>query len=174
LGQAEFLESEWDIDTPFDLHELLVRMKDGKQNQNGKKSKFYNLTEHFRHRVESVFTLTFKEIENILDQPLCGSALKSKQYWHRRGDTNISFCWLSNGYAIKNINLEKSRIVFERMEDVGGVVKVPSIILSGRVPHDAKIEIENMFDYIQINYGNSDNRARDKKRADGAVLYSVL
>jgi hypothetical protein len=128
-------------------------MKNEAPKQIGKKNKFYALTEHFRQRMDSVFTLTFKEIENILDQPLCGSALKSTQYWYRRGDTNISFCWLSNGYAIRNINLEKARVVFERVEDMGSVVKIPAVFLSGRVPHDAKVEFENMCEYIQKKYG---------------------
>jgi len=153
LGHAEFYESDEEIDTPFDLHELLMRMRENNPSQTGKKSKFFALAEHFRHRAESVFTLTFKEIESILEQPLCDSALKSKRYWHRRGDTNISFCWLSNGYAIRNINLAKACVVFERIEDVGGVVNIPPIILSGRVPHDAKMEIENMLEGVPRNIG---------------------
>jgi hypothetical protein len=153
MGQAEFYESDWDIDTPFDLYELLTQMSGEKPNHDKKKGKFYSLTEHFRRRSEAVFTLTFKEIGKILGQPLCGSALKTKQYWHRRGDKNISFCWLSNGYAIRNLNLDKAHVVFERNEDKGGVVNIPAVFLTERIPHDAKVEVENMLKYIKEKYG---------------------
>jgi len=152
-GQAEFYESDWDIDSPFDLHELLLRMENKNPDQTGRKSKFWGLAAHFRQRDEAIFTLTFKEIEKIIGQPLCDSALKTKQYWHRRGDKNISFCWLSNGYAIKNLYLEKARIVFERTTNLGGTVKIPPAFLSGRIPHDAKVEFENMLEYIRKKYG---------------------
>jgi hypothetical protein len=128
-------------------------MKESSTSQDNKKGKFYPLAEHFRQKSEAVFTLTFTDIERIIGQPLCGSALKTKQYWQRRGDKNISFCWLSNGYAIRSLRLDKSRIVFERNEDLGGVVNIPPVFLSERIPHDAKVEAETMLKYIKNKYG---------------------
>jgi hypothetical protein len=75
LGQAEFYESEGEVNTPFDLSELLTRINATPSNI-AKKGKFTLLTEYFRQRSEVVFTLTFGDIEKILGQPLCDSAHK--------------------------------------------------------------------------------------------------
>jgi group II intron reverse transcriptase/maturase len=151
VGQAEFYNCDVEIESRFDLHELLTRMTNGVTAN--KKTKFYPLTEYFRLRDDAVFTLTFKEIEKILEKPLCTSAFNYMDYWHRRGENRISFAWLSNGYKIRNINLKDTRIVFERTEDIGEAVEIPQIFLSGRVPPAARAEMEILFDYIRNKYG---------------------
>jgi hypothetical protein len=150
--QAEFIESEWDIDTPFDLYELLVELFERRRNPKIARHKFTRLTEHFNHRRESVFTLTFDEIETILDKPLCKTALKANHYWQKLGYYCISNCWLSNGYGMRSLDIKKRKIVFERTENLGGVITIPEVFLNKRIPHDAKVEVENMFDYIRKKY----------------------
>jgi RNA-directed DNA polymerase len=113
-GQAEFYESELEVDSPFDLFALLKRLNEGKLPPPDRKYKFQPLTEYFRSRNEAVFTLSIEDIEKILVVKLGISAHKYIDWWYRRGDRKISFCWLSNGYKIRTINLENSRIVFER------------------------------------------------------------
>jgi len=141
-GQAEFYESEFEINTEFDLHKLLLRMSEKITGQRSStKSKFIALSEFFRQRKEPVFTLTFKEIEKIIEQPLCGSPLKYKRYWYRHGEFYIDFCWQSNVYTIRSINLEKSHVVFERAEEMGSVVIIPPVILSGRILYNASLKV---------------------------------
>ncbi len=152
LGQAEFYDSDFDIDNRFDLYELLIRMNEGKQ-QPVKKRKFDSLTEHFRKYNEAVFTLSFKDIENIIGEPLCESARKRREYWYRRGEKNISFCWQSNGYKIRNLNLTDARIVFERESDKGDAVNIPTVFLSGRIPSAARAELEILFEFVKNKYG---------------------
>jgi hypothetical protein len=128
-------------------------MNDGKSANSRKKSKFYPLTEHFRGRNDSIFTLTFAEIEKILREPLCASAHKYKDYWSRRSDKCISYAWISNGYKIKTLNFEKKKVVFERTEDMGEAVEIPEVFRTKRIPSGAKAEMEVMFEYIKNKYG---------------------
>ena len=151
-AQVEYYESDKDMSTPFDLYELLVQLHNQKQSARIRKNKFTNLTEHFLHRRETVFTLTFDEIEVILNQELCGAARANSGYWKKKGYYCISSCWLSNGYDIRSIDMEKQKVVFERTVNLGGVVTIPEVFLSKRIPHDAKVEVENMFDYIRKKY----------------------
>jgi hypothetical protein len=90
-GQAEFYESELEVDSPFDLFALLKRLNEGKLPPPDRKYKFQPLTEYFR-------------------------------------------------------------IVFERKEEKGEVVNLPAF-LSGRVPPNAKAELENFFEFIRNKYG---------------------
>jgi len=150
LGQAEFYESDFDVESRFDFHELLRRMNEGKQAQ--KKCKYRSLTDYFRERTESVFTLTFEKIEEIIGCQLCNCAKKNRHYWYVRGETRISFSWLSNGYEIRNINFEAKRVVFERNELKGEAVNIPPIFFK-RIPPDAKAEVEIMLDYVKKKFG---------------------
>ena len=155
LGQAEFYDSDTDISTGFDLYELLEELLSGEivSRPDEKKYKFSPLTEYFRLKNEPVFTLTFEEIEKIMGTPLCASAKKFIDYWYRKGELKISYSWLSNGYKIRKLDTKNSCAVYERSTDFGKAVKIPDIFLNGRVPVDAKQEVENFFDYIKKKYG---------------------
>jgi hypothetical protein len=153
MGQAEFYDSDWDIDSRFDLYELLTQMKGGQVKSSDRKYKFDPLTAYFRQQKDAVFTLTFSDIEKILDCPLSNSAYTYKDYWYRRGDRNISLCWLSSGYRIRSISLDKSRLVFERQTDMGDAVDIPDVFLKGRIPPGARAEMEILFEYIRNKYG---------------------
>jgi RNA-directed DNA polymerase len=153
LGEAEFYNSDMDIDSDFDLYDFLEKLSGPTSRQGGKKYKFSQLTEYFRLKDDSVFTLTFIEIEKIMGTLLCESAKKYLDYWYRKGDLKISHAWLSNGYKIRKLDFEKKRVIYERSEDFGKAIKIPDIILNGRVPVNVKQEVENFFDYIKKKYG---------------------
>jgi len=73
--------------------------------------------------------------------------------WHMSGECRPSHSWLSNGYKIRSLSLEKGVIVFQRVEKMGVAVEIPSIFLSGRVPERAASELKVLIRYIMEKYG---------------------
>lgn len=135
-----------------DVMELLEQL-DEKRKPVGQK--YLALSEFFRTCDKNSVTLTFKQIEEIMGDNLGATALR-KEYWYRTGFMCISQCWLDNGYEIKTLHLEgKRRVVFNlsaRSKNTASVV-IPEILKYGRVPNDAKYELENYFQYIIKKYG---------------------
>jgi len=115
------------------------------------KLKFSPLASHFRELTASRLTLTFDEIGKIIGEPLCASAQKYKDYWYRRGYDRISECWLANGYKISNLDLDKRRVSFGRVNDNVSIT-LPSY-LQGRIPPNCKAELDNFFAYMKSKYG---------------------
>lgn len=117
--------------------------------------KYFALSEYFRTCQKTTLTLTFREIEDILGDELGASALR-REFWYRTGFTCISQCWLDNGFEIKNLHIEGlKRVVFVLTENSRNTasVLIPEVIRYGRVPDDAKYELENYFRYIVKKYG---------------------
>lgn len=146
------------IDTDFlpssitDVMELLKSL-DGSRKPVGQK--YLALSEFFRTCDKNSVTLTFKEIEDFLGEPL-GATAQRKEFWYRTGLTCISQCWLDNGYEIKRLHLEsRQRVVFHLTEHSKNTasVDIPEVIKFGRVPKEAKYELENYFQYIIKKFG---------------------
>jgi RNA-directed DNA polymerase len=152
-GEAEFLESGYDIYSQFDLFELLTEMKDYDKKNSNKSSRFNMLMEHIRKQNKSIITLKFKDIENINGLPLCKTAYKEKSFWYQKGVGKISYCWLHNGYKIKSLNMEKNAVILERFGKKKQSVKIPEVFLSGKVPPNAKAEFEIMCGVVMRKYG---------------------
>ena len=151
-GQAEFYDTEEPVDTPFDLHRLLLEVFGNQEPPRDKPRVFAPLTEYFRRKTESAFTLSFREIEAITGHELCQSAKTRTNYWYTPGETRISFSWLSNGYRIRKVNLSKGTVGFYREERIGVAVEIPPVFLSGRIPPRAKAELEILFAYVKRKY----------------------
>ena len=116
--------------------------------------KFFALSQFFRNCDKNSVTLTFKQIEEIMGIPLGGSALR-KEFWYRTGFGCISQCWLDNGYQIKTLHLEdRKRVVFQLSAESKNTssVTLPEVLRYGRIPLDAKYELENYFQYIIKKY----------------------
>lgn len=65
-------------------------------------------------------------------------------------------CWLDNGYEIKRLHLEgRQRVVFNMTANSKNTasVEIPEVIKYGRIPNEAKYELENYFKYILKKYG---------------------
>lgn len=118
-----------------------------------KRLKFEQLDNYFQRCTKSSLSLTFKEIENIIGEPLCKSAYTKKQYWHSTRENSISSAWLMNGYSLRRIYMDKKRVVFQRTDHKNAPVTIPEIFLTGRIPNDAKCELENYFNFIIKKYG---------------------
>ena len=80
------------------------------------KLKFDPLQEYFRNNTDDSITLSFDNVGEILGEPLCASAYKFREYWWRNGRSRISDAWNSNGYKIKQLDLENQRVSFYRLK----------------------------------------------------------
>lgn len=129
----------------------LIQSLDNKKSKKG--LKFSQLDSFFQRCILPSVTLTFKEIEEIIGEPLCKSAYTIRQYWYSTAENSISKSWLMNGYTLKRLHLEKKKIVFHKTERNGVPVDIPEVFLNGKVPKDAKCELENYFSYIKKKYG---------------------
>ena len=117
--------------------------------------KHFALSMFFHNCDKSSVTLSFKQIEEIMGVPLGAAALR-KEFWYRTGFGCISQCWLDNGYQIKTLHLEeRRRVVFRLSADSKNTssLSVPEVLRYGRIPLDAKYELENYFQYIIRKYG---------------------
>ena len=129
----------------------LIESLDKKKRKKG--LKFEQLDNYFQRCTKNSLSLTFKEIENIIGEPLCKSAYKKTQYWHSTRENSISSAWLMNGYSLRRIYLDKKRVVFQRTDHKNAPVTIPDVFLTGRIPNDAKCELENYFGFIIKKYG---------------------
>lgn len=148
----DYIDTELPLSSMTDVMELLEQLSD-KRKPIGQK--YLALSEFFRTCDKNSVTLTFKQIEDIMGDALGATALR-KEFWYRTGFTNISQCWLDNGYEIKTLHLEgRKRVVFNlltKSKNTASVV-IPEVLRYGRVPNDAKYELENYFQYIIKKYG---------------------
>jgi RNA-directed DNA polymerase len=131
----------------------LLKSLDGKKKSVGQR--YLPLSEFFRTCDKNSVTMTFKQIETLLGEAL-GATAQRKEFWYRTGFTCISQCWLDNGYEIKRLHLEgRQRVVFHLTATSKNTasVKIPEVIKYGRIPIEAKYELENYFKYIVKKYG---------------------
>ncbi len=136
-----------------DVMKLLEKLDEGRRKPIGQR--LMPLSEFFRTCDKNSVTLTFKQIEEIMGDSLGATAMR-KEFWYRTGFGNISQCWLDNGYEIKTLHLEgRLRVVFNltsRSKKTASI-EIPEVLRYGRVPNDAKYELENYFQYIIKKYG---------------------
>ena len=152
------LESSFDyIDVesiPASLDEVMALLEQLDARHKPIEMKHFALGMFFHNCDKNSVTLTFKQIEEIMGVSLGASALR-KEFWYRTGFGCISQCWLDNGYQIKALHLEdRKRVVFQlsaESKNTSSLV-LPEVLRYGRIPLDAKYEIENYFQYIIKKY----------------------
>ncbi len=135
-----------------DVMSLLYKLQSNKTGEREQKH-FEKLYEYFLNLELSPHTMTFEDIERIIESPLCASAYKYSGYWHNKNSGNISDCWLHNGYVIQNLHLNKKYIVFRKENTSISKLTIPSVFLTKKIPINAKYEIENYLEYIRKKYG---------------------
>lgn len=148
----DYIDTELLPSSLTDVMDLLERLDDDRKPVG---QKYLPLSEFFRTCDRNSVTLTFRQIEEIIGGCLGATALR-KEFWYRTGFTNISQCWLDNGYEIKTLHLdEKRRVVFNLSSQSKNTasVRIPEVLRYGRIPNDAKYELENYFHYIIEKYG---------------------
>ena len=139
-----------DVDVYQIIHDI---QNADKIKQRKRKSIYENLFEYFANCTKVTFSLTFKEIENILNFKLCSSAYNHTCYWYRKGTGLFSNNWLDNGYVIQKLYLDKQKVVFKRVKKKSSKLIIPPALLSSKIPDSAKYELEHFFEYILKKYG---------------------
>ncbi len=143
--EAELLQSD-------DIMSLLYRLKNDKIQEYEYKP-FERLQQYFLELDASPYSLSFDEIERIMEAPLCPSAYKYSGYWHNKNSGSIAGCWLDNGYVIQRLHLDKKYIVFRKENTNISKLIIPSVFLTKKIPIDAKYEVENYLAFIKKKYG---------------------
>lgn len=139
------------------------------------KSPYLELTEFFRVTNKTPFSLTFKEIEKILADPLPWESKLFKSFWYddtpgysspmweeekfpfnsvepTKRDYCICDSWTSQGYAIKALHMDQQRVVFRRIVNYKSGLTVPKELLSRKLPDAAIYELRQFFKYIIKKY----------------------
>ncbi len=115
--------------------------------------KFFKLKEFFSAQTAASITLSFKEIEQICGLELPPSAKKRASYWYPRLHCNaIAEAWITEGYILYKLNLEKMKITIHREKEGVSHIKIPAW-LNGKIPENARFELEKYFEYIKKKYG---------------------
>lgn len=144
--ECEFIHTS-DIEYNHESIENLLNNFRGNQ----RRQKFSKLHEYFLTETRYTFTLHFKEISKIAEINLCKSAYTSNGYWLQNSYGTIGYSWSSNGYKIKKLDIKKEKISFVRDKKYMPI-SIPEIFMNGRIPENAKTELENFFDYIIKKY----------------------
>jgi len=150
LGEAEFFSNEYDFFNRFNLCELLERMATGRTAPPTHKDKYYALMTFFQKQDKEQITLQFNEIEEILGQKLCNSALTDRRYWSQ---PQIRSCWQLNGYRVRSLEIEAACIIFERFEKAKDtMIDLPDWLYED-LPEKVRIEMTDIFTHIEKKYG---------------------
>ncbi|MBR1936320.1 MAG: reverse transcriptase N-terminal domain-containing protein [Bacilli bacterium] len=152
--EIKFVNSDYSNLNKIDVETIIKEIKDpeiAKVYYN--RSKYSNLYEYFATCTKYTFILTFKEIENIIDEKLCNSLYKYESYWYQNKKGLISKCWLENGYVIKRLYLKEKKVTFIRKKKQSSRIDIPKQLLSSKIPQSAKYELEQFFNYIIDKYG---------------------
>lgn len=171
VNEFEIVKTMEDVSIlrPYDVCKILGDIVEEKPQGRTKKAitpdwKHYPLKQYFASRRAASITLTFKKIEQIDGRPLPMSARKNRDWWYPRENCNmIAEAWITEGYTLHNLDLEKEKITLHRVEDGVGRLEIPSVLLEGKLPDDAIYELEHHMKYIIDKYGLEKKRKRRKR-----------
>lgn len=104
-----------------DLEERVSALEKGNMSlqvaEASKGSKKYRyLSEYLSNSNQKSVTLSFSEIENILQFELPDSARNHRPFWANTTTHSIALSWLSVGYETVSVNMDKQIVVFEKTE----------------------------------------------------------
>ncbi len=135
-----------------DVLSLLYRLKDDDVKEREHRP-FEKLSEYFLNLELSPHSMTFEEIERIMEAPLCASAYKYSGYWHNKNSGSIGDSWRRHGYVIQRLHIDKKYVVFRKENVSISKLSIPSVFLTQKIPINAKFEIENYLEFIRKKYG---------------------
>lgn len=137
--------------TAINLKELLSDIE-GKNNNKIKESKFKNLTAYFHNLRKNSVILSFKEIEKIVNFKLCNSAYKYKTYFLNNKEGMISESWISQGFKINKIDLEKNKIEFKKFDFSRKKIIIPKFMYRTNLQQEMLEETRKFFLHLQEKY----------------------
>lgn len=161
-NEFEILRTMEDVGamTPYDVLRVLEGLADEppkgtrRKRTIGPKWKHYRLKQYFASCTAATVTLTFLQIEEIDGRPLPSSAWKSKNWWYPRNNCNtIAEAWQTEGYSLHSFDLEKHRITLRRDNEGFSKLEIPEVLTQGKIPDNAKFELEKHMQYIIEKYG---------------------
>lgn len=116
--------------------------------------KHYGLKQYLSKCSASSVTLTFSEIEKIDGLPLAASARKNKDWWYPRSNCNtIAEAWLTEGYSLSSVDFLKQKVTLRRDDDGMSKLVIPKVLTDGKIPDNARFELETHMEYIIKKYG---------------------
>lgn len=78
--------------------------------------KFLKLYKYFSELLVDEITLSFSEIEKIIQTELCSSARQYPSYWEASKRHTITRSWTENGYMKSYIDLKGEQITFVKCD----------------------------------------------------------
>lgn len=116
--------------------------------------KHYGLKQYLSKCSAASVTLTFSEIERIDGLPLAASARKNRDWWYPRGNCNtIAEAWLTEGYSLASVDFQKQKVTLHRVDDGMSKLVIPKVLTDGKIPDNARFELETHMEYIIKKYG---------------------
>ena len=80
----------------------------------GVKGKYRFLADFLHTHGGDSITMTFKQIEELIGNPLPSSAYNHRAYWSNTDTHSISKVWMQAGYMTTYVNLLSRKVIFER------------------------------------------------------------
>ena len=80
----------------------------------GVKGKYRFLADFLHNHGGDSITMTFKQIEDLIGNPLPSSAYNHRAYWSNTDTHSISKVWMQAGYMTTYVNLLSRKVIFER------------------------------------------------------------
>lgn len=78
-------------------------------------SKYFNLYNNLRLCGDKQITLSFKEIEAIIESALPPSARQNKEYWSNRGKGGVqAAAWMDAGFHVTDVDLQSEEVQFSK------------------------------------------------------------
>lgn len=164
----EYVEADINADG-LDLLHLLESVL---HYQHEEQDPYYCLRQFFLDETRQKFTLTFREIEEIIGEPLPSEAKFSERFWLDFGfgyweDDNFPYhavqytdftvqiagSWVENGYKILKLDKIKEKIVFQKVNHAITKLNIPPRLVEAKISKDAAHEIDTFFRYIKDRYG---------------------
>jgi len=88
-------------------------------------SKYYPLQKYLRQHGAGEISLTFADIEQILDVPLPATARTQRAWWSNRDSGAVQAnAWMLAGYHAAEVDLAKERVTFQRPGQVYAVRRI--------------------------------------------------
>jgi DNA-binding transcriptional regulator YiaG len=93
-------------------------------------SKYFPIHEFLRLSGEEMLTVSFQELEILIDDQLPISARKGRSFWsNRRGGAPQAAAWMDAGYHVVEVDLDQQRVRFGRPSAAYEVREVEGTIL---------------------------------------------
>lgn len=90
--------------------------------------KFSKLSKYLSECSEEMITLTFEQIESILEFKLVKSAYKHRQYWSKSETHTFPKSWMNVGYKLYSVDLKEKICSFRKEKGDGDLLSSNEII----------------------------------------------